>query len=83
MGPLYCVVAALVGVMVVMIFVIGVQPPNGKALPITLGFLAITAAVWYGLERRRFKGPPIGDTLRVRQAELEAPESILGSASAD
>ena len=83
MGPLYRVVAALVGVMVVMIFVIGVQPPNGKALPITLGFLAITAAVWYGLERQRFKGPPIGDTLRVRQAELEAPESILGSASAD
>lgn len=58
MGPLFRVVAALVGLLLVMIFVIGVQPPNDKALPITIGFLVLTAVLWYGLERRRFRGPP-------------------------
>jgi amino acid transporter len=38
--------------------VIGVQPPNDKALGITLGSFAVTAAVWFGLERFRFRGPP-------------------------
>ena len=57
-GPLYRVVAVLVFIGMVTIFLIGIQPPNGNALPITVGFLLITAAVWYGLERRRFQGPP-------------------------
>ncbi len=83
MGPLYRIVAALVGVMVVMIFVIGVQPPNGKALPITVGFLAITAAVWYGLERRRFQGPPNSDLIRAQEAELESARVNLHGASTD
>ncbi|PNY83005.1 amino acid permease [Deinococcus koreensis] len=72
LGPLFRVVAALVGVAVVMIFVIGIQPPNAKALPITLIFLGLTAVVWFGLERRRFLGPPNTEAIRARQAELDA-----------
>lgn len=36
---------------------IGCQPPNQKTLPITLGFLALMACIWFGYERRRFRGP--------------------------
>lgn len=42
------------------LLVIGVQPPNQQALPILLGSTALLVAVWFGLERRRFKGPPGG-----------------------
>lgn len=44
----------------VLLLVIGVQPPNGKALYIVIGALAVTAGVWFGYERRHFKGPPEG-----------------------
>ncbi|MBL7471136.1 amino acid permease, partial [Escherichia coli] len=49
-----------------LIFVIGIQPPNEWALYITVGFLVVTAAVWFGFERRRFQGPPIGDAVAKR-----------------
>ena len=35
-----------------------VQPPNDKALWIMLGALGLSLAIWLGLERRRFAGPP-------------------------
>ncbi|MDQ8162728.1 MAG: amino acid permease [Gemmatimonadota bacterium] len=43
---------------IVLLLVIGVQPPNGKALGILVGAALLAAAVWYGWERRRFVGPP-------------------------
>jgi amino acid transporter len=58
MGPAYKVVAVLALLAVCVIFYLGVQPPNDAALWITVVFLAITAVVWFGFERRRFKGPP-------------------------
>jgi amino acid transporter len=42
----------------VVLFVIGVQPPNEKALGIVAGLAVLLAAVWFGGERRRFRGPP-------------------------
>ena len=59
MGPVFRVVALLVALSAVLILFLGVQPPNDAALQITLGFLALTAVVWFGFERRRFKGPPV------------------------
>jgi amino acid transporter len=41
-----------------MIFYIGVQPPNEKAISIMAGTFLLTAVVWFGLERKRFPGPP-------------------------
>jgi amino acid transporter len=41
-----------------LLFVIGVQPPNGKALWTVGGAVVLLALVWYGYERRRFPGPP-------------------------
>lgn len=37
---------------------IGIQPPNDLALKIIGGALAVTSVIWFGLERRRFQGPP-------------------------
>jgi amino acid transporter len=40
------------------LFVIGVQPPNEKALPVVAGFAAALAVGWLAWARRRFPGPP-------------------------
>jgi amino acid transporter len=77
MGPAYRVVGVLAIAAIALIFYLGVQPPNGAALTITLAFLAITAVVWFGFERRRFKGPPIGDEVAKRQADIAAAENAL------
>jgi VanZ family protein len=66
------VVAVLVIGALVLMFYLGIQPPNDAALRITVEFFAITAVVWFGFERRRFKGPPLGAELIRRQAELAA-----------
>jgi amino acid transporter len=84
MGPwnmgvgLFKLVALLSVVAMVVIFFIGIQPPNDWALWITIGFLVITAVVWFGFENRRFQGPPIGDMIKKRQAEIIAAEKAVG-----
>jgi amino acid transporter len=77
-GGWYRVVAVLCIAIAVLIFYIGVQPPNDKALWITVVFLAVTLVVWFGLERRRFQGPPIGEMIAQRQAEIAAAERAVG-----
>ena len=83
MGPwnmgrgLYSLFAILSLVSMVLIFLIGVQPPNDWALDITIGFLILTAIVWVAFENRRFQGPPIGDVIAKRQAEIAAAEAAL------
>lgn len=41
------------------LLVVGVQPPNDQAVPILGGTAVLMIAVWFGLERRRFRGPPV------------------------
>jgi amino acid transporter len=65
----------------ILIFVIGVQPPNQLALNVTIGFLMLTALVWFAFERRRFKGPPVGAAIARRQAQIAAAEAALGNAA--
>lgn len=84
MGPwnmgrgIFTLFAILSVISMILIFVIGVQPPNDKALWITIGFFILTAIVWFGFESRRFKGPPIGDMIAKRQAEIAAAEKAVG-----
>jgi amino acid transporter len=73
----YRAVGVLAIVAIAFIFYLGVQPPNDAALWITGVFLAITAVVWFGFERRRFKGPPVGDEVLRRQAQIAAAERAL------
>jgi amino acid transporter len=56
---------------------VGVQPPNGLALTVTIGFVAVTAVVWLCFEGRRFRGPPVGDTIAKRQTAIAAAEAGL------
>ncbi|MDC0749918.1 amino acid permease [Polyangium mundeleinium] len=58
LGPWYRLVAAICVLSCALVLVIGVAPPNDKALPITLGALLLTIVVWFGGLRRVFKGPP-------------------------
>lgn len=62
----------------ILIFVIGIQPPNDWALYITIGFLVLTAIVWFAFENRRFQGPPIGEIVAARQAAIKAAEQAVG-----
>jgi amino acid transporter len=73
----YSVFAILSILAMIIIFVIGIQPPNDWALYITIGFLILTAIVWFGFEARRFQGPPVGDMIVKRQAEIAAAEAAL------
>jgi amino acid transporter len=81
-GNWYRVFAGLSIIAMVLIFIAGIQPPNDKALWITIGFLVLTAVVWFGFERRRFQGPPIGEEIAKRQAAIRAAESAVGETTA-
>ncbi|OWV90251.1 amino acid permease [Rhizobium sp. R635] len=84
MGPwnlgegIFKLFAVLTIIAMVLIFILGIQPPNEWALYITVGFLVVTAIVWFGFESRRFKGPPIGADVAKRQAEIAAAEAAVG-----
>ena len=73
----YSLFAVLSIIAMVLIFFLGVQPPNALALRVTIGFFILTAIVWLLLENRRFKGPPIGEKIAKRQAEIAAAEAAL------
>jgi hypothetical protein len=47
LGPAFRIVAGLAMAAMVLIFGIGIQPPNDKAFFITVGFFAILAVVWF------------------------------------
>jgi amino acid transporter len=40
------------------LIVIGMQPPNDIAIYIVGASVALLIIVWFGMERKRFKGPP-------------------------
>ena len=60
------------------IFFIAIQPPNDKVLYITIGFVILTAILWFGFESRRFQGPPIGEQIAKRQAAIKVAEQAVG-----
>ena len=82
-GGWFPVFAVLSILSMILIFVIGVQPPNDAALWITVAFLALTAVVWFFFERRRFKGPPIGDEIARRAREIAEAERAVGEEAAE
>src|SRR5207302_10321374 len=64
MGPftlgrsLFRIISAISVLGVAGLFWIGIQPPNEKALPVTLAMLALLVSAWWLGVRRIFRGPP-------------------------
>jgi amino acid transporter len=58
LGRLYRPMAVVAVLFCVLLIVIGVQPPNDKALWIVVGAVLVLGAAWFGRERKRFAGPP-------------------------
>lgn len=80
-GALFRIVAILCMISMAVMFYAGIQAPNDWALPITIGFLVLSLLIWVLFENRRFKGPPIGEEIKRRQAEIKAAEAALEAAS--
>ncbi|MDO8359393.1 MAG: amino acid permease, partial [Devosia sp.] len=86
MGPwnigtaVYKVFAVLSVFAMALIIFIAVQPPNQNVLWITLAFLVIAAIIWFAFENKRFQGPPVGDIIKKKQAEIAAIEARFGEA---
>ncbi len=78
MGPAFRVVAVLCIVIAGVIFYIGVQPPNELALKVLAVIGVLTLVAWFGLEMRRFKGPPVGDRIAERAAKIAETEAAFG-----
>jgi amino acid transporter len=77
LGGLFKPIAAGSLVVMAIIFFIGVQEPNRKALWITLAFFALTAALWALVENKRFEGPPTGEQIAQRRAIIAAEEAAF------
>lgn len=60
------------------LFYLGMQPPNDILINYSLGILVLLVVGWFGIERRRFKGPPVGDVIAKRAAEIRAAEAAVG-----
>jgi amino acid transporter len=58
LGRWYRPLAVVAAVGCVFLIVIGMQPPNQQAFWIVGGAVALLVIVWFGLERKRFPGPP-------------------------
>ena len=43
----------------------------------SIGFVVFLAVLWFALENKRFKGPPLGDEIAKRQALIAAQERAL------
>jgi amino acid transporter len=77
-GFMFRIVAILCMISMAVMFYAGIQPPNDWALPITVGFIVLSLLIWVLFENRRFKGPPIGDEIKRRAAEIRAAEAAVG-----
>jgi amino acid transporter len=69
-------VIVLLGTLILMYA--GIQPPFDILISYAIGLLVLLVVLWFGLERRRFKGPPIGAEIARRQAEIAAAEKAVG-----
>jgi amino acid transporter len=77
---LYKLVSALAVVGMAIIFYIAIQAPNERVLWVVLGIIALLVVLWFAVESRRFKGPPVGEEIKRRQAEIAKKEAVFGEA---
>ena len=73
----FAIISVLGGLL---LFFIGVQPPNNALITYTIVLLIVMAVLWFGVARRKFPGPPVGDIIAKRQAVIAAEERAVGEA---
>jgi hypothetical protein len=59
----------------------GIQPPNDILINYAIGLVVLLVVLWFGIERRRFQGPPVGAEIAQKQSEIVAAEKALGAAT--
>ncbi|MDQ0470792.1 amino acid permease [Labrys wisconsinensis] len=69
-------VIVLLGTLILMYA--GIQPPFDILINYAIGLIVLLIVLWFGIEARRFKGPPIGAEIAKRQAEIAAAEIAVG-----
>ena len=62
----------------IVLFYLGIQPPNDILITYGGGILLLLVVGWFAIEQRRFKGPPVGDVIAKRAAEIRAAEAAVG-----
>ena len=77
-GSLYRPLAAICVLGCALFILVGIQPPNEKALPATLGVGVVMLLFWFGHIRKVFHGPPIGKEVEERFEEIEEAERKVG-----
>ncbi len=80
-GGVYKLVTLLSVIGMGIILFIAVAPPNERVLYVVLGFIALAMILWFGMESRRFQGPPVGDEVKKRAAAIAAAERAVGQTS--
>ena len=71
-------VAVIVLIGTVFVVYAGIQPPFDILINYAIGLIVLLLVIWFGFERKRFQGPPIGEMIAKRQAEIRAAERAVG-----
>jgi amino acid transporter len=61
----------------VVLIAIGMAPPNEAAVWLLAGACVVLLVVWFGIERWRFPGPPVGVLSARQMADIERTEKAL------
>jgi amino acid transporter len=69
-------VVAVIGAIVLAIT--GFFPPNEKVFYLTVAMVVVMVALWYAMERRRFRGVPQGERIAERQKMIADIEKTYG-----
>jgi amino acid transporter len=77
LGAFSKLVAVLAIIGAIVLAWVGMQPPNEKVFYVGVGLVVVMAVFWFAFERRRFQGPPTGDRITQRQAEIAEIEARL------
>lgn len=77
-GSWYRVVSVICVLGAIVLFYIGVQPPNDKALTITGLMIVLLIVAWFAGVRNHFQGPPTAQSAKVRLDELKELEQRVG-----
>jgi amino acid transporter len=58
----------------------GVQPPQERVGYLVVAMVVVMVVLWFAVIKNTFKGPPMGDEIKKRQASIAAQEKALDAA---